>query len=276
VFEIRVWHSGLFAAILSISGCSPPDTAPPGNIASASDLSEYRLVEGPMVLKGINDNASGLTWDWDSDTLVIAINAPAILVRVNTKGQVLKQAKVTFAEDIEGITYLGDGRFALIEERRARVDLVRWDEGGLALESQFLVADAPLTARTNRGPEGIAFNRHDQSLRIVNEQWPRRHWVTRGALTGMPAASDCDGGESLDDWAGLSAIPESPHFLLMSEQTRRIVELDQDCHLVASLDLAQAGLPEVPQPEGLILDGAGNLFVVSEPNLLYRLENNSP
>lgn len=276
MFEIRVWHSGLFAATLILSACSSSDRPPTGNTASASGLSDYRLVEGPVVLDGINDNASGLTWDWDSDTLVIAVNAPAFLVRVNNKGQILKQAKVTFAEDIEGITYLGEGRFALIEERRATVDLIRWDDDGLALESQFEIADAPLTARTNRGPEGIAFNRHDQSLRIVNEQWPRRHWVSRGVLTGMPAASDCDGGDSLDDWAGLSAIPESAHFLLMSEQTRRIVELDKDCHLVASLDLAKAGLPEVPQPEGLILDGAGNLYVVSEPNLLYRLEKTDP
>jgi hypothetical protein len=57
VFEIRVWHSGLFAAILILSACSSSDRPPTGNIASASDLSDYRLVEGPVVLDGITDNA---------------------------------------------------------------------------------------------------------------------------------------------------------------------------------------------------------------------------
>jgi uncharacterized protein YjiK len=64
----------------------------------------------------------------------------------------------------------------------------------------------------------------------------------------------------------------SGDLLILSDESKRLVEVRQDNIIDGSLELTagSAGLQaDVQQAEGIVVDGKGNVYVCSEPNLLY-------
>ena len=60
---------------------------------------------------------------------------------------------------------------------------------------------------------------------------------------------------------------------MVSDDSKCMVEMSLDGVLrgYASLRRGACGLQaDIPQAEGITLDGKGDLYIVSEPNLLYR------
>ncbi len=77
------------------------------------------------------------------------------------------------------------------------------------------------------------------------------------------------------DLSSLQFDPGTGHLLALSDQSRLVLELDDDGKPISSLSLlrGQHGLSRsVPQAEGVAMDDQGRLYVVSEPNLFYRFE----
>ena len=74
------------------------------------------------------------------------------------------------------------------------------------------------------------------------------------------------------DLSSLQYDSASGHLLALSDESRLVLELDSHGRPISSLSLlaGQHGLQRsVPQAEGIALDDAGNLYLVSEPNLFY-------
>ena len=182
--------------------------------------------------------------------------------------------------DTEGITYIGGARYLVVEERRGSIATIRWESASsVELEQRQDLEDMPWAARLNRGLEGIFWNPLDGSIRAVSEATPRSMWriAERDEPKSTPRLNGCQGADDLSDWAGLAQVPGTAHFLLLSEESSVVAELDALCRRVDSLDLnGNSGSQSIPQAEGIVVDGQCQIWVLSEPNLLYRFASSKP
>ena len=65
----------------------------------------------------------------------------------------------------------------------------------------------------------------------------------------------------------------SGHLILLSEESKLLIEMTVEGKIISFRSLVRgfAGLQKsIPQAEGVSIDTAGDLYVVSEPNLFYR------
>ena len=79
------------------------------------------------------------------------------------------------------------------------------------------------------------------------------------------------------DLASLTTHPQTGHLLLLSEESAIVSEYSRQGALLGLLPLwrGTAGLQAtVPQPEGITVGPGGEIFIISEPNLLYRFTPN--
>ena len=80
------------------------------------------------------------------------------------------------------------------------------------------------------------------------------------------------------DIRNLSALaidPRTGHTLVLSADSHLLLELDEKGEQVSFMTLLGGfnGLKKtIPRAEGVTMDDAGTLYLVSEPNLFYRFE----
>ena len=77
------------------------------------------------------------------------------------------------------------------------------------------------------------------------------------------------------DLSSLQFDERTGHLLALSDESKLLLELGLDGKPISTLSLkkGQHGLTRsVPQAEGVAMDDKGTVYVVSEPNLLYRFE----
>lgn len=275
------WQQYAPAAADALHRAGWPGAAQP---AAGLGLADYRVDIDALPIAGVTANASGLAFNRETGTLFMVINNPPAVVELSTAGRLLRSLPVSGLKDLEGIAHLEGDLFALADERGQQIFFARIGAQDSALD----VSAAPrltlaIDLAKNVGFEGLAWDRLGQRLFVVKEKSPMR-------VIEVAGISPVDGrlGERLDirewlpservsaelrDLSSLSVHEPSGHLLLLSDESKRIAEYDAAGHLVGALDLRRGahGLAaHVRQPEGVEFDDAGNLYVVSEPNLFYR------
>ena len=252
------------------------------NITTGLQLSRYKLTGTPITLPGVTNNASGLTFNTDTGTLFAIINNPEQLIELNTKGEILRTIALKGFEDTEGLAYLGNQQFAIIEERKRAIIIVSITSQTITLElaSQRSIA-LPVSSANNNGFEGITTDPSSGRLYIVNEKSPRQLIQIDGFTTNQPNLSV---SMPLDlehkpmgnkDFSGVYFNAEFQTLLLLSDESKLLTEVDLSGQINSQLRLkaGHAGLTEsIPQAEGITLDNEGALYILSEPNLLYRFD----
>ncbi len=81
------------------------------------------------------------------------------------------------------------------------------------------------------------------------------------------------------DISSLSYDARTGHSLVLSDESRLLLELDAQGEPVSFISLVGGfnGLSDsIEQAEGVTMDAAGNIYVVSEPNLLYVFSKKPP
>ena len=81
------------------------------------------------------------------------------------------------------------------------------------------------------------------------------------------------------DLSSLQFDERSGHLLALSDESRLLLELDVQGKPLSTLSLRKGahGLKAaVPQAEGVAMDDAGTLYMVSEPNLFYVFKLPAP
>lgn len=253
-------------------------------------LHKYRL-KGPAIeLTGIDDNASGLSYNSETNTLFAIINSPEYLLELNTSGQVLRKIPLTGFHDTEAVVALGQQRFAILEERRHSISLVTITPSTTELirSQQQSISFNILGQKKNLGLEGIAYDRQSQRLFVVNEKSPKQLIAIDGMnIHGSAEQSNntlaisrlwSDENSRQDflkskDYSGLHYDNHSRHLLMLSDESRELTEIDQNGNALSRLDLSWWSddlTSSIPQPEGITMDNDGNIYLLSEPNLLYR------
>ena len=120
-FLLAVWAPG--AASAEKAGPSPKAKTKP------LDLGSYTLKAGPIVIEGIKKNASGITYNPDDKCLLLVINKPKRAFEITAEGKNLREIFLSKFNDAEGITYLGGGQYALVEEKRRTVCILPIPKG---------------------------------------------------------------------------------------------------------------------------------------------------
>ena len=234
------------------------------------------------VVSRVNSNLSGLAYDFDQHLLIGIINRPPSIVILNTEGHTLRHHLIHGANDTESVTYIGNGQIALLQEKRRSIliaTIPAKDNTPITVhETNAFKLNAP--EDKNNGPEGIAYHAQTDTFYIVKERQPTALYAVQGLLTDPQNAVQHDLSHYLSplnfatDLSGLAFDPENQYLLLLSDEAQMIIAIDLEGDFIDYFDLApwNTALPP-PQPEGITIGSDGTIYIVSEPNLFYRLRS---
>lgn len=253
-----------------------------GQQQSALWLPDYQVEIEALPLAGLR-NVSALTYDPDRRSLFSVTNKNAELLELSLDGKVLQRIPLTGFGDAEAVEYISPGIYVISDERRHKLFRVHVDEHTRWLDSadseQLTLQVGP---QDNQGFEGLAYDPAGKRLFIAKERDPLRILSVEGFPRdgygpALPVTVEDDRqrdqGLFVRDLSALQFDPRSGHLLVLSDESKIILELDLAGKPVSSMLLWRGmhGLKRsVPQAEGLALDEQGVLYLVSEPNLFYR------
>jgi uncharacterized protein YjiK len=242
-------------------------------------LPGYRAVLQGKPLQGLEDDeVSGLTYSAESNTLFAVTGKFPQLIEISLNGQVMRRVDLHGFANPEGVEMLADGRLGIIDERKRT--LTTFKLGALTRSLEF--ADHPsfdlgFADAGNKGFEGIAWDSRNERVLLGKERGPlglfSLPFPGEGGAAGVlqPMAS---GHLFLRDISSLSYDARTGHALVLSDESRLLLEVNAQGEPVSFISLSRGmnGLQHgISQAEGVTMDKAGNIYIVSEPNLFYVL-----
>lgn len=276
------WHQQLRAAF---AGQRHANAAP----GQAISLQDYEVVIDAKPIAGPRE-LSGITYDFDRDRLLaISNDGPAEIVALSKNGNVLERYPLEGFDDTEGIAYMGAGRVAITNETEQRLNFVEIPPLSATIhakETPFLTLGINI-GRGNKGFEGVAYDAARDRMFVTKERDPRQLYQVDGIAATLGGRLQLrirdltawvDESVSAQDLADVCHDEKTGHLVLLSEESKELVELDEEGAVVSSRPLSgrNSGLARsAPSPEGVAMDPAGNLYVVSEPNLFYVFRKKS-
>ncbi|PNB74487.1 DNA-binding protein [Pseudomonas sp. GW456-E7] len=241
-------------------------------------LPDYRAVIDAKPLPGMEkDEASDVAYDSQTKTLFSVMGKNPFLVELNLQGDVLRKMPLVGWSNPEAVTVLGDGRLAIVDEREHLIAIVKVDADTRELNiADFPKYDLGPSKDQNKAFEAVTWDSRNQQL-VLGEERPPALFAWKGdskVLTGdkLKLASHAL------DMRNLSALdidPRTGHMLALSADSHLLLELDKKGEQVSFITLLRGfnGLKNtIPRAEGVTMDEAGTLYMVSEPNLFYRFE----
>ena len=244
-------------------------------------LPGYRAVIEAKPLAGLEKSeTSGLSWSPLSNTLFTVTGRIPKLVELSLEGEVLRVVELRGFSDPEGVEVLSDGRIAIIDERAATLTAFY-----LPLDAEFIDgATLPsislgAMAGGNKGAEGVAWDARNQRMLLAKERSPFGLFslpfpeLEEGAAEPLHKLEELPSKQIfMRDFSSLAIDQRTGHLLVLSDESRMLLELDPQGRPVSFISLAMGfnGLTRsIKQAEGVAMDAQGTIYIVSEPNLFY-------
>jgi uncharacterized protein YjiK/phosphodiesterase/alkaline phosphatase D-like protein len=264
------------------------------------DLPEPTRTVPPAANSLLAQEASGVTYNWDTDSLFVVGDGGTSVVQVNkTTGALINSMTLASGSspqgtdffDTEGISYVGGGKFVSLEERFRQVNLFTYVPGGILHKTDVGVQTVKLgTTIGNIGLEGISYdplttNPLSTGFICVKEKDPESIFQTgidfgAGTATngGPTNTSSTDlfnptlaNLEDFSDVFALSNLPflsDASHLLVLSQESGQIVNIDRSGTVYSRLTIVSDPGNQLSVAnqtnEGLTMDNEGNLYVVNE------------
>ena len=255
--------------------------------AGGVDLFKYQRIGAYDLPVGsganlLADEASAVTYNWDTLTLFVVGDGGTAITQVSLKGALIDSMTLaadaskpqdTDFYDPEGLAYVGNGQFVLGEERTRQLNLLTYTAGTThgAAGTQTVKLG---TTIGNIGIEGFSRDPLTGGFIVAKEKSPiglfqtRLNFATGTASNGSPSTvnsvnlfnpallgvPDIADVFALSNQADLAGSADFSHLLVLSEESGRIVETDRAGNLLGSLNVGTAG-----QFEGLTMDEQGRL-----------------
>lgn len=247
-----------------------------GQRAASIWLPDYELALETTLAGLEEDETSGLTWNPVSGTLYTVTGKNPQLVEFTPGGVVLRRIRLTGFSDPEAVEALDDGRLAIVDERRRLVAVFRLEPGVEHLDLDDLVSyDLGFADAGNKGFEGLAWNPRTQRLLLAKERDPQGLFELPlpgeegavGALQALPSQPLL-----VRDISSVAIDPRTGHTLMLSDESRLLVELDlmgRPRSFIALFGGLNGLADGIDQAEGVAMDERGDIYVIAEPNLLY-------
>ncbi|WP_460369431.1 SdiA-regulated domain-containing protein [Pseudomonas sp. Tul1A2] len=242
-------------------------------------LPDYRVVIDAKPLKGMEkDEASDLAYNPQTKTLFSVMGKNPFLAELTLQGDVLRKMPLVGWSNPEGLTMMENGLMAIVDERQHLLSIVRVDADTRELNiADFPKYDLGPSKDQNKAFEAITWDARNQQLLLGEERPPALFtWKSDGSqiLKGDKQKLVSD---ELDirNLSALAIDPRTQHTLVLSADSHLLLELDEKGEQVSFMTLLGGfnGLKNtIPRAEGVTMDEAGTLYMVSEPNLFYRFE----
>lgn len=245
-------------------------------------LGDYRVSLQAVVIDGLDDNVSALTYDPVRKSLFTVTNKNAELIELSLDGKILRRIPLVGFGDAEAVEFISDNIYVISDESQQRLIKLHVND-----DTQFLdAADAEqmtlgVHIGGNNGFEGLAYDSVGKRLFVAKERDPMLIYEVHGFPHFKPEKTYSvhvinnpkrDAGLFVRDLSSLQYDERSGHLLALSDESFLVLELGLDGRPLSSLSLLNGrhGLEKrVPQAEGIAMDDEGSLYVVSEPNLFY-------
>jgi uncharacterized protein YjiK len=242
-------------------------------------LPDYRAVIDAKLLPGMEkDEASDVSYDPQTKTLFAVMGKNPFLVELTLQGDVLRKMPLVGWSNPEGVTVMGNGLLAITDEREHQLSIVKVDADTRELNiANFPKYDLGPSKDQNKAFEAVVWDARNQQLLLGEERPPALFsWKSDGSqiLKGDKQKLSSD---ELDirNLSALAIDPRTGHTLVLSADSHLLLELDEKGEQVSFMTLLGGfnGLKKtIPRAEGVTMDEAGTLYIVSEPNLFYRFE----
>ena len=242
-------------------------------------LPDYRVVIDAKPLPGMEkDEASDLAYNPQTKTLFAVMGKNPFLAELTLQGEVLRKMPLVGWSNPEAVTVMGNGLLAIVDEREHLLTIVKVDADTRELNiANFPKYDLGPSEDQNKAFEAVVWDAHKQQM-LLGEERPAALFTWKSSdgqtLTGdkQKLASD-----ELDirNLSALAIDPRTRHTLALSADSHLLLELDEKGEQVSFMTLLGGfnGLKKtIPRAEGVTMDDAGTLYMVSEPNLFYRFE----
>lgn len=239
--------------------------------------------------------ASAVTYNWDTDTLFIGCDGGKSITQVSKTGQLIDTMTLALGSspqgtdfyDIEGITYIGNGQFVMSEERDRQ--LVRFTYvAGTTLTRANAKTVKIGTFVDNTGTEGLSWDPQTGGFICLKEISPMGIFQTNvdfdagtatngspttvnsvnlfdPALTGMTDFADVFAFSNIPSMNGQ---PQSGSMLLLSQEDARVINIDRAGNIASTLNItSDPGNPltaGAQQHEGITMDRSGVIYIVNE------------
>ncbi|SEE99623.1 MULTISPECIES: SdiA-regulated domain-containing protein [Pseudomonas] len=242
-------------------------------------LPDYRAVIDAKPLPGMEkDEASDLAYDPQTKTLFSVMGKNPFLVELTLQGDVLRKMPLVGWSNPEAVTVMGNGLLAIVDEREHVLTIVKVDADTRELNiANFPKYDLGPSKDQNKAFESVVWDARNQQMLLGEERPPAL--FTWKSNDGQTLAGDKQklANDELDirNLSALAIDPRTRHTLVLSADSHLLLELDEKGEQVSFMTLLGGfnGLKKtIPRAEGVTMDDAGTLYMVSEPNLFYRFE----
>lgn len=240
--------------------------------------------------------ASGVAYNWDTDTLFLCGDGGRAITQVSKTGELVDTMSLalnpgnpqgTEFYDPEGITYIGNGEFVFSEERERRIVKFTYQAGTTLTRAAAQTVDLG-DFDDNTGTEGLSWDPQTNGFIVLKEKTPIGVFQTNvdfaagTATNGSPTTvnstnlfdttllgmSDVADVFALSNLPAMSGQPQQGNLLVLGQEDARVVNIDRSGVIHSSLQIVtDPGNPlsaADQQHEGITMDRAGNIYVVNE------------
>ncbi|MEO8149691.1 MAG: SdiA-regulated domain-containing protein [Bacteroidia bacterium] len=287
-------------AFLILSGSMIECKAQSVNLANYVRVGRYNLPEPvlttpPDTISLLAQEASAVTYNWDSNTLFVVGDGGTSIVQVSKTGALINSMTLAAGSspqgtefyDPEGLAYIGSGMFVMTEERDRNAVKFTYTAGTTLIRANTQTVKLGTTIG-NIGLEGVTYDPMTSGFIFVKETTPQGIFQTNidfnagTATNGSPTtvnsinlfnpalANTLDFADvfALSNLPNLIGQPNYGNLLVLSQESGQIVNIDRSGNISSTLTIvSDPGNPlTVPnqQHEGLCMDRDSNLYVVSE------------
>lgn len=259
-------------------------------LANYSLAGRYSLPVGTG-LNLLSEEASAVTYNKDTDSLFIVGDGGSSIAQVSKQGVLIdsmvlardsSKPRGVYFDDPEGLSYIGGGKFVLVEERNRLVNEFTYTANTTMPANTLSATEVRAvklgTTIGNIGIEGISYDPMTNGYIAVKESGPSGIFQTTlnfaagTASNGSATATDSinlftptlTGLTAINDVFSMSNIltstaPDYSHIMILSAPDGKIVKMDRMGKLVGTLVVGSTA-----QNEGMTMDASGNIYVVSE------------
>ena len=245
------------------------------NLCNYVRVGRYDLPEPTRTTAPTNSllaqEASTVTYNWDTQTLFVVGDGGTSVVQVSKTGQLINSMTLapgnspqgTDFYDPEGITYIGNGKFVMTEERDRNVVEFTYVAGGTLTRANAKTVTLG-TFVQNIGLEGVSYDPLTGGFILVKETQPQGIFqtnidfnagtATNGSATTINSTNLFDPAlANLLDFADVYALSNIPslsgqamanNLLVLSQESGKIVNISRSGVISSSLTIqSDAGNP---------------------------------
>lgn len=246
--------------------------------AAALDLSRYTVSTIFNLPPVAASESSAITYNWDNGNLYVMGDEGEAIVEVTRTGAVVSTMTLTGFGDTEGLTYVGGGKFVLVEERLQDAFQLTYTAGGSVARSALPSASLGPTIG-NTGLEGISFDPTTGKFVVVKEKSPQAVYealidfvagtATVNTLIGDNALglADLSDVQVLSTLPWLAGTPEGEELLIYSQESRKLLLVRRDGTILSEFDFSAFS----SSAEGVTIDENGVIYITDESPRVYVL-----